>query len=155
MRHAAGGVTARESPAPLLGLGVRGEVSSRVAVEMEGGWSFARMDGSDASGRWRIQGLGVGYGTLSLIRELGSRYLVRAGAGAIRYASEGEWPMGAEVVSAPLLTLGAGRRTTVLGMPLGLEAVGQIHPFRPSGEATSGVVYRAGLLVRLEPVSVR
>ena len=155
MRAAAGGVTARQNPAPLLGLGVRKHVTPRLAVELEGGWSFARMDGSDAIGTWRIQELGVGYGSIALVRGIGRRYLVRGGAGAIRYSSEGEWPMTTAVVTAPLLALGAGMGAQLGGIPLSLEAVGQLHPFTPSAEADAGTVFRAGLLVRLQPVSFR
>lgn len=140
------GVTVRQSVAPLLGVGIRQRLAGRMEVELEGAWTFATMQADDGVQRWTLQDLGVGQASLSVLRRVGSATQLRAGVGAVRYASEGRWPMEDRGVIEPTLVLGLGQRLRVAALPaVSVELVGHAHSMDAPPGGTPGTVFRAGV----------
>ncbi|HUH12960.1 MAG TPA: hypothetical protein VMK65_07605 [Longimicrobiales bacterium] len=147
----AGPVRLAAAPAPMLALAARSPLAPGVWAEVEGGWSFARLEADDGVATWEMDRLGI------LHVALGARYFpqevyyLRGGVGLIRYDADGQglFREGSELT--PHLQAGLGTTRGFDRFRISVDLSGQAHRFgtvamREMG-GQDGTVYRGMLQV--------
>jgi hypothetical protein len=134
--------------APAAGLALFTVLSPGVALEVSGGWTFARLVVREDGENRRAASLGVGQVLLALRHDVGGAR-VRGGIGAIRYASASSLLGERATRPIPLIEAGAGRAVRIGSRVVSIDVIGQAHgfgtpPVRDAG-GSDGTVLRFGV----------
>lgn len=147
----AGPVRLALPPAPMVAVAVSTRLAPRWTGEVEGAWTFARLQADDGLSTWEMERMDVAHAALGARFYPRDLYYLRGGLGVIRYSGEGYgiFREGAEL--SQMLQAGLGTERAFERFRIAVDVTGQAHrfstvPLREAG-GQDGTVYRGVLQV--------